>query len=449
MKRRFSLEGKLAFVVTVTMAVAVGIAVRIAGHVDQFWLAWLLGVLAGVPVVLIILHHYMKPVRQLLLALADGLSSFRDADFTVSVGAERDDELGDLTRLYNSIGATLRNERLELNQRELLLDTVIQSTPVATVLVDARGRVLYSNTAARGMLAHGKKLEGLEFAKIIEQLPTPLREAAENNRDGLYTIDDANEQDTYHLSVRHFALNTQTHKLYLFKHLTREMNRREVATWKKVIRVISHELNNSLAPIASLAHSASTIAERGDTDQLQTVFATIGERADYLQAFIDGYASFARLPLPKPESIIWEDFVGSLRQTMQLQLDGDLPAQTGNFDPAQIQQVLINLLKNAHESGSPADEVRLSIVMRPDGARLVITDRGQGMSEEVLHSALLPFYSTKQSGTGLGLPLCREIVEAHGGRLSLANRDGGGLRVELWIPEQLSTEPVRASDSLS
>jgi signal transduction histidine kinase len=104
-------------------------------------------------------------------------------------------------------------------------------------------------------------------------------------------------------------------------------------------------------------------------------------------------------------------------------------------DPAQIQQVLINLLKNAAESGSPADEVRIAFSGDGEqGVELEVIDRGKGMSDEVLRQALLPFYSTKKSGTGLGLPLCREIVDAHGGRLSLHPREGGGIAVRCWLP---------------
>lgn len=130
----------------------------------------------------------------------------------------------------------------------------------------------------------------------------------------------------------------------------------------------------------------------------------------------------------------WRPFVEALGETVEFRLDGELPDDPVAADPGQLEQVLINLLKNAHESGSPPAEIGLVVRRHPGGFEIAVLDRGGGMSEAVLRNALLPFYSTKKTGTGLGLPLCREIVEAHGGRMTLANRDGGGVAVRLRLP---------------
>jgi nitrogen fixation/metabolism regulation signal transduction histidine kinase len=379
-------------------------------------------------------------------AVRDGILSLRDHDFSVSITPVPNDELRELVIAYNSLGDLLRRERLDLYQRELLLDTVIQTTPLVMVLTNTAGRIVYSNVAARQLFLGGRKLEGLEFPALVADSPAPLREALTAAGDTLFTMEVAGEPQVYHLSQRRFLLNAQSHRLVLLKQLTRELAAQEVAVWKKVIRVIAHELNNSLAPISSLVHSGRLLA-RGmpahlpDPLQLERVFTTIGERTAHLNSFIDGYARFAKLPRPRPAPVRWGDFLGRLEGTTRFEIKGPLPPAQASFDASQLEQVMINLLKNAVESGSAADEIAVCVrelresgQEQPNGFTIEVADRGSGLTEPVLRDALLPFYSTKPTGTGLGLTLCREIVEAHGGRLSIANRPGGGALVSVWLP---------------
>jgi len=377
----------------------------------------------------------MSPIKRLLRALEGAVASYRDGDFSFSIAADRRDELGELIRMHNALGQTLREQRQHLVQRELLLDTVVQNTPVALVLTNAAGRVAYANIAARHLFNEGRSLNGLDFNEVLAGAPEALRRAVEGGADALLTVEMDGHEETFHISQRAFRLQGRPHRLQLFRRMTRELSRQEVVTWKRVIRVISHELNNSLAPISSLAHSGAELARRGQVERLPGVFASIGERVRHLHGFIAGYASFAKLPAPRPAEVAWPAFLESLALHCRFTLRGEPPAQPGWFDAAQVEQVLINLVKNAHESGSPEDGVTLGLDLVGQDLRIEVADRGPGMSENVLAQALLPFYSTKRSGTGLGLALAREIVEAHGGRIALANRDGGGLRVTLLLPQ--------------
>jgi nitrogen fixation/metabolism regulation signal transduction histidine kinase len=376
----------------------------------------------------------MSPVSRLLRALEGAVASYRDGDFSISLAVDRRDELGELIRMHNALGNTLREQRQHLVQRELLLDTVVQNTPVALVLTDGSGRVAYANIAARHLFNQGRSLHGLSFAALMQDAPESMRQAVEAGEDALLSVEMDGSEETFHLSQRAFRLQGRPHRLQLFRRMTRELSRQEVASWKRVIRVISHELNNSLAPISSLAHSGAELARRGSIERLPGVFATIGERARHLHGFIAGYASFAKLPAPRVAKIEWAPFLEALALHCTFRLHGEPPKQPGWFDAAQVEQVLINLIKNAHEAGGATDEVTLSIQLLGRELRIEVADRGPGMSETVLAQALLPFYSTKRSGTGLGLALAREITEAHGGRIALANREGGGLQVVLLLP---------------
>ncbi|HEU5060701.1 MAG TPA: ATP-binding protein, partial [Kofleriaceae bacterium] len=381
-------------------------------------------------------HRAVAPAVSLFRAIAGTATSYRDGDFSTSLHWNGRDELGDLVNAHNELGAALRDERLSLVQRELLLDTMVQHTPVAMLLTDAGGRIVYGNLAARHLLHGGSRLEGASLGDLLASCPEPMRDAIDRGGDGLFTVGSGEEdEEIFHLARRGFRLNARTHELLLIRHVTAELRRQEVRTWKKVIRVISHELNNSLGPVASLAQSGGELVRRGKTERLEQVFATIEERAGHLDAFIRGYAQFAKLPAPRIEVVSWARFLERLRSQVDFAFEPPPADRTGRFDPGQLEQAVLNLVKNAQESGSPPDAIEVRVRHLPGFVRLEVLDRGSGMPESALENALVPFYSTKRTGTGLGLALAREIAEAHGGRIALANREGGGLVVTITLPD--------------
>jgi len=241
----------------------------------------------------------------------------------------------------------------------------------------------------------------------------------------------------------------------------------EVAQLRQLIRMIGHEIGNSLGPIGSLLGSARTIVARQADDEpadpaappapstargarapaevlalarLDLVLRTAAERAGHLQSFLLECVRLTRLPDPRPTAADW----GAIADRLQVLWPGlvvDLPdvRQVTSFDVAQIEQVLVNLVKNAHEAGGPPGEVRVriepSLPGSGAGTTVTVLDRGRGASPLELEAMTREGFTTKLAGGGVGLGICRTLVERHGGRLKIERRQGGGMAVSFWLPD--------------
>jgi two-component system, NtrC family, nitrogen regulation sensor histidine kinase NtrY len=337
-----------------------------------------------------------------------------------------------------SLELVARAAQTARSEQGRLLQAVVENAPMAIVVYGDAGKIAYSNALARTLFSEGAPLEDENFLRLVQHAPEALKQALIRDGDALFTVDDAGHAETYGLSRRFFDLAGERHTLLMVKELTPELGRQEIDVWKNVIRIINHELNNSLAPISSMVHSAKLIAQNPEQlPKLRRVFDTIEERTQHLTGFLEGYARFARLPKPRPERVVWARFLDGLQALFpQIRIATSGPGLADSwFDAAQMQQTLINLVKNALEASGDEPAVELEVEVEADGAAtLTVADRGSGMTDEVLRHALVPFFSTKDKGTGLGLALCREIVEAHRGKLRLARRAGGGMEITCWLP---------------
>jgi nitrogen fixation/metabolism regulation signal transduction histidine kinase len=439
----FSLQGKLVFF-SLALVVLTVLLNALAFYLLPFWSALVVSILVLIPLCFIISTRFFAPMLNLINALRDSTDNIKDHDFSVTIASSRKDELGDLVKRHNEIGQLLREERYNINQRELLLDTVLQSAPVAVWLCDDHERIVFSNIEARQLLVKGARIQGSELRTVTASLDGEFAAAIHAGKEGLISVQDSGEIETYYLSCRFFSLNSRVHRLHMIRQMTREISRQEVNTWKRLIRVISHELNNSLAPISSLSHSGKLTLSRiktavngaqEDWSKLELILNTIGERASHLKDFIEGYAQFSRLPSPKIQSFDLHAILARMSEQQGFLLEGVDRQLDVQLDQTQFEQVLINLIKNARDASGDHGIIRLLINRGAHSLQVIVADNGPGMTEQVMQQALLPFYSTKQEGTGLGLPLCREIVEAHGGQLSIRNGVGSGLEVILRFPQ--------------
>lgn len=384
-------------------------------------------------------HRYFSFLQTIELALLH----FKDGEFSVRLPHNKNPTLQHIGELFSQVANSVSQERSGLMQREILLDRVFDTVSSALLLTDSHSKIALCNPAARQLLTQGRAIKGIFLYELLPHLPPPIAESIVQKEDVLFTLDgNEGEPEIWHLTCENFHLHGQEHYLYHFKQMTRTLSRAEVDTWKKVIRVLSHELNNSLAPITSLTHSGNHILSQltlpdSETKMLRQIFYTLGDRTTHLNEFLSSYAQFARLPKPQQQIIDWLEFLSNLKNLVKFSWHDPLPLRSGFADPGQLSQVLINLIKNAREAGSGSEFIELHITAQGDWDKLTLCDNGSGMSELQLQQALLPFYSTKRDGTGLGLALCREIVDAHGGRIKLANRKEGGLQVTLWLPAKV------------
>ena len=242
----------------------------------------------------------------------------------------------------------------------------------------------------------------------------------------------AGEDETYRLVFRSFHLNTQRHRLAVVEVLTPDVRRQELSAWKKVIRVVSHEVNNSLAPVSSLVHSARVAARTPrHAERLENILATIDERVRHLSRFLEGYAALARLPVPRREEIAWAPFLESVSRAVPFRVEGTPDPPAAFFDPAQMQQVLLNLLKNAAEAGSPPGGNLVAVGPAPSGGCFLrVSDRGTGMDEDAMRRAALPLSSADRGGRGSASPSApRSSPRTEGARRGQAPRRGHGRHV--------------------
>lgn len=381
--------------------------------------------------------------------LFDGLLSLQDGDFSISLAEQpqqKNTKQSQLITMFNQLSDKLREEKQSLYHRELLLDKVVNASDVVTVLLNHRKTIIFANLAAKHFF-HNSALLGQSWPELLQQYSPELAQH-DDKSDAIIQLSPNNThlaqqasvnsqvldqiEQSWHLSRHQLKLHGSKHQLTLLKPMTKELHKQELQTWKKVIRVINHELNNSIAPISSMCHSGQILAQRINEPQLDRVFNTISNRIDKLSEFIQNYSQLARLSNPQKQSFNIINTIEQLQQLYQFTLATQQDVIMLSADESQIEQLLINLLKNAQEASSMPCEVSLS--KQNDFLHITIRDHGDGMSQEVLRKALLPYFSTKAQGSGIGLSLCREVVEAHHGQLNLSNHPEGGLQVRVQIP---------------
>jgi two-component system nitrogen regulation sensor histidine kinase NtrY len=346
--------------------------------------------------------------------------------------ARRGDTLGEVVWEINQLGETLQQQRTASMEASALIQTVLEELDTAVFAFDGGQRLKLANRAAAELL--GRSNESLVGQTAQELGLAPLLESA-----GVMSLSFGRRSGRFEVRQREFRESGVPHTLVVVSDLSRTLREEERRSWQRLIRVIGHEINNSLTPIKSLAGTLyEVLRKRGEAQEpdLLEGLGLIGDRADSLSKFVATYSQLARLPPPTRLPI-------SLNSLLQRLVT--LPAFVGatvvapveievEADAGQLDQAVINLLKNAVEaSAGNAADVRIELSRTRAAAVIEIRDCGAGIANP--DNLFVPFFTTKPGGSGIGLAVSRQIVEGHGGTLTLENRsDRSGCVARLVLP---------------
>jgi nitrogen fixation/metabolism regulation signal transduction histidine kinase len=383
--------------------------------------------------VLALLDRVVFPLQ----TVSNLLAALREGDYSIRArGARLGDVLGDVLLEVNALGETLRQQRFGALEATALLRTVMAEIEVAVFTFDVDERLRLVNRAGERLLAQpaerllGRSAEELGLAECLQGEPARTLQKAFPGAVGRFGL--------RRTSFREQGL---PHELIVLSDLSQALREEERGAWQRLVRVLGHELNNSLTPIKSMARTLETLLGKAprpeDLDEdLQRGLSVIGSRAESLARFMSAYSRLARLPQPKfaPLDVgAWARRVVGLEPRAQVELVPGPELQIQG-DADQLEQLLINLLRNAVDAALET-QGRVQVGWTKNAAHLEVWVRDEGPGLSNTANLFVPFFTTKPGGSGIGLVLCRQIAEAHGGSVTLANRrDGRGCEAKLRLP---------------
>lgn len=439
--RRLSYERRVMLAAIATAAPGVVVACFFIWHgsslsTDIRVLLTIALLAAWISAALILRNSIVRPLQ----TTTNMVAALREEDFTFRArGANRDDALGELVLEINLLADALQHRRSETVEAVALLKKVIMEIDVAVFTFDQSRRLTIVNRAGEQLLAmRADQLLGKTAAELaLESLLSEPHQTA--------FLHFAGKEGRWAISYSKFRENGIPHELLIVSDLSRALREQERQAWQRIIRVLGHELNNSLAPIKSIAGTLAMLASRQGLDEtfqqdLRGGLDIIATRADALSRFMQAYTRLAKLPAPNRTRVNISQLVHRVAAMERRVAVAVTPGENLAIyaDGDQLEQLLINIVRNAADACLDASlrvKGSVTIEWKRNGSNLTITivDEGPGLPNST--NLFVPFFTTKPEGSGIGLVLSRQIAETHGGELTLVSRtDAGGCEAKIILP---------------
>lgn len=399
----------------------------------SIWLVLLAALIGS----LVIAYSYYSIQQKLIYqfrSISNLLGAMIQGDYTLRARSDQSDgALDELIIAINGLANRLSQQRWESVESQLLVRTIIEHIDVAIIALSESNEIRFINPSAQKLLELDQNQPELQLLQQLECV-----QSIASGRSQVIQLSLGHQQGRFNVHVEEFRESGQQQKLLFITDVRTLLRSEERKAWQSLVRVISHEINNSLAPIASISQTLQRLVLRqtefapNQTPQtsdnrkdLIDGLAIINERARGLRQFVESYKQLAKLPEPQKQKVSFRELIDKTcllfsSQTFVLESHADVRI---DVDPFQFQQVLINLIKNSIEAmalTNPTGLITIDWDTTSTLFKLDVCDQGSGISNS--DNLFVPFYSTKKQGSGIGLVLSRQIIEAHNGQLTITNR---------------------------
>ncbi|MFT7604997.1 MAG: two-component system nitrogen regulation sensor histidine kinase NtrY [Saprospiraceae bacterium] len=404
-----------------------------------------------IPLLIALLWRLFYMINKTNRELSQFLLSIRYNDFEQEFALEKSGaSQRELHSAFNQITDKFRDLRTEKEVQSQLMQTILGNVDTGIFCTDKEGKGLMTNTALKQLL-HRSYIPNFDtFEAFAPNLYEALKTIKPSERK---IIKESIQNEILQIAIQVYILKVKEEeiKVYTFYNIHNELSDQEVKSWQKLIRILAHEIMNSIAPIASLSSSAlqlipdsQNIASE-EVEQVKEALQIIHKRSEGLMSFTDTYRKLTRIPPPQLKAIQLNSFFTTIHKLFEQDLKQKGIRWTIKFlfheiklmaDPILLEQVFINILKNTIEAleGISDPEISILVDKTPQGkVNIQVIDNGQGIPEDVVDQIFIPFFTTKKNGSGIGMSLSQQIIRLHGGSINLQSKEGVGTMVSVSV----------------